>query len=90
MSGISGAEVRYYTRFTPAQRLLHGVLMVTFLGLAATGLVLRFSSAPWSIGLARVIGGFPAILFFHKLCAVLLWCGGRIRWFRISRTSGIS
>jgi len=68
----SGAEARYYTRFTPAQRMLHAVLVVTFLGLAATGLPLRFSSAAWSVALANAVGGFSAILFFHKFCAVIL------------------
>lgn len=68
----TGAETTYYTRFTPAQRFMHAVLMVTFLGLAATGLPLRFSSAGWSVGLANAVGGFSAILFFHKFCAVIL------------------
>ncbi len=67
-----GAGERYYTRFTPGQRLLHAVLVVTFLGLAATGLPLRFSSAAWSVVFANAVGGFSAILFFHKFCAVIL------------------
>jgi cytochrome b subunit of formate dehydrogenase len=65
-------EPSYYTRFTPAQRMLHAVLVITFLGLAATGLPLRFSSAAWSQGFAHAVGGFSAILFFHKFCAVVL------------------
>lgn len=76
MSTITAApvstETRYYTRFTPGQRALHAVLVVTFLGLAATGLPLRFSSAAWSVAFAHAIGGFSTILFFHKLCAVVL------------------
>ena len=72
--GETGREggLRYYTRFTPSQRALHVILMLTFLGLAATGLPLRFSSAAWSVGFAKLIGGFAAVLFFHKLCAVIL------------------
>jgi cytochrome b subunit of formate dehydrogenase len=66
------AETRYYTRFAPAQILLHGIVVVTFLGLAVTGLVLRFSSAAWSSGFANAVGGFAAILVFHKSCAVVL------------------
>ena len=65
-------EARYYTRFTPVQRFMHAVLMVTFLGLAATGLPLRFSSAPWSVSFANAVGGFAAILVLHKFCAVVL------------------
>lgn len=66
------AGARYYTRFTPGQRVLHAILAITFLGLAATGLTLRFSGAAWSLGFARAVGGFSAILFFHKFCAVIL------------------
>jgi cytochrome b subunit of formate dehydrogenase len=66
------AGARYYRRFTLGQRVLHAILMVTFLGLAATGLTLRFSNASYSLAFAHFAGGFPAILFFHKLCAVTL------------------
>jgi len=63
---------RYFTRFTRAQRSLHAVLFSSFLGLAATGLPLRFSDSIWARGLARAVGGFGAILFFHKFCALVL------------------
>jgi cytochrome b subunit of formate dehydrogenase len=63
---------RYFMRFTRGQRYLHAVLFTTFLGLAATGLPLRFSESIWARGLASAVGGFGAILFFHKLCAVVL------------------
>jgi len=48
------------------------VLFSTFLGLAGTGLPLRFSESIWARGLAKGVGGFGAILFFHKFCAVVL------------------
>jgi cytochrome b subunit of formate dehydrogenase len=63
---------RYFLRFTLGQRYLHAVLFSTFLGLAATGLPLRFSSAPWAIRFARIVDGFGTILFFHKFCALIL------------------
>ena len=66
------AEGRYYRRFTREQRYLHAVLFTTFLGLAATGLPLRFSESIWARGAARAVGGFGAILFFHKFCALVL------------------
>ena len=65
-------EVRYYRRFSVAQRYLHGFIAVTFLGLAITGLPLRFSSAPWALALARAVGGFGTVLFFHLFSAVVL------------------
>jgi cytochrome b subunit of formate dehydrogenase len=63
---------RFFTRFTREQRTLHAVLFSTFLGLAATGLPLRFSQSFWARKFASGFGGFGAILFFHKLCAVVL------------------
>jgi len=72
LMGQANQEVRYHVRFTLGQRYLHGVLMTTFIGLALTGLPLRFSHSPWALSFARTVGGFTAILFFHKFCAVLL------------------
>jgi cytochrome b subunit of formate dehydrogenase len=63
---------RFFTRFTRAQRYLHAVLFTTFLGLAATGLPMRFSESFWARKFASAVGGFGAIIFFHKLCAVVL------------------
>ena len=63
---------RWFKRFTPAQRYLHAVLFTTFLGLAATGLPLRFSESIWARHLAAAVGGFGAILFVHKVCAIVL------------------
>jgi len=63
---------RFFVRFTRAQRIMHAVLFSTFLGLAATGLPLRFSQSIWARRLASEVGGFGAILFFHKLCAIVL------------------
>jgi cytochrome b subunit of formate dehydrogenase len=63
---------RFYMRFTPEQRYLHATLFSTFLGLAATGLPMRFSESIWARHFAAGVGGFGSILFFHKLCAVVL------------------
>src|SRR3990172_12722547 len=62
----------HHERFNLLQRILHGTLMVTFLGLAATGMPLRFNTAQWSINFAAAIGGFDAILVLHKTLAVTL------------------
>ena len=70
--GQGHSEGRYYVRFTREQRYLHAVLFSTFLGLAGTGLPLRFSQSYWARLFAGSVGGFGAILFFHKLCAVVL------------------
>jgi cytochrome b subunit of formate dehydrogenase len=66
------APGRFFTRFTAAQRAMHAVLFSTFLGLAATGLPMRFSQSFWARKFASAVGGFGAIIFFHKLCAIVL------------------
>ena len=66
------APGRFFTRFTREQRYLHAVLFSTFLGLAATGLPMRFSQSLWARKFASVLGGFGTIIFFHKLFAVVL------------------
>ncbi len=68
----SAAKGRYFMRFTREQRYMHAVLFTTFLGLAATGLVMRFSESFWARKFAAGVGGFGAILFFHKFCALVL------------------
>ena len=71
----SNNSERYYFRFTLGQRYLHGLVIVTFLGLAATGMALRFSEREWAKQMADAIGGFTAVLSLHKLCAVLVTTG---------------
>src|SRR5512135_3296036 len=63
---------RYYLRINLYQRLLHGMLMLSFLGLAASGMPLRFNHSGWASELANAMGGFGAILFFHKTFAFLM------------------
>lgn len=70
--GSTRAKPRFYRRFTVAQTMLHATVVSTFLGLALTGLPLRFSSSGLSRDFAGGVGGFGAILFFHKFCAVIL------------------
>jgi cytochrome b subunit of formate dehydrogenase len=52
--------------------VLHGLMMVSFLGLAATGLPLRFSDAAWARRLSHVLGGFEIAGWLHRVSALLL------------------
>ena len=63
---------RYFMRFELPHRLLHGFLMGSFLGLAATGMPLRFNQTAWAATLANGMGGFAAVLFFHKFFAFIM------------------
>jgi cytochrome b subunit of formate dehydrogenase len=63
---------RHIHRFTPLQRRLHLALMTSFLGLAATGLPLLFSAAPWAGWLSRLFGGFEMAGLLHRVFATVM------------------
>ena len=77
-------------RFDPATRRLHIVVMVTFLGLSATGLPLLFSDAAWSRALTGLFGGFRGAGLVHRffgatLLAAVAWHVGNILWRAFAR-----
>ncbi|MBI4454388.1 MAG: hypothetical protein HY644_00645 [Acidobacteria bacterium] len=63
---------KYYFRFSLSHRLLHGLLILSFLGLVATGMPLRYNQAPWAVALSHTLGGFRVMGFFHRTFAILL------------------
>ena len=72
-------------RFDRPTRRLHLVVMVTFLGLAATGLPLLFSDAPWSRVLVALFGGFHGAGLVHRffgatLLVAVSWHVANILW----------
>lgn len=64
-------EKKYYFRLNYFHRIMHGVVMVSFLGLALTGLPLKFSESRWAAWLAYFIGGFEAAGYFHRVFALV-------------------
>jgi thiosulfate reductase cytochrome b subunit len=63
---------RWYRRFTLPERVLHVLLMITFVGCALTGLPLIFAARPWAVDLARLFGGFRAAGIVHRVCASIM------------------
>lgn len=63
---------RFVRRFDAFDRTLHGLLMLSFLGLAATGLPLVFSDETWARTLVRLLGSFEVAGWLHRVCATLL------------------
>jgi cytochrome b subunit of formate dehydrogenase len=62
-----------YRRFTKFQRTLHGVMMVSFMLLALTGMALKFSYMGWARAFAWIVGGFAVMGMWHRLGAVALF-----------------
>ncbi|KKK75524.1 hypothetical protein LCGC14_2872850, partial [marine sediment metagenome] len=54
-----------YLRFQPIHRILHVVMVVSFLGLALTGLPLKYSGHHWAKLVARGLGGFDSTSVLH-------------------------
>ena len=69
---LKPVQFRYVKRFDRADRLLHGLLMLSFLGLAATGLPLLFSTSAWASRLSHLLGGFAVAGRLHRTFALLL------------------
>ena len=58
-------------RFRRFHRNLHLMVVSSFLGLALTGMILKFSYAGWAKVLAHLLGGFEAAGLIHRFCACL-------------------
>ena len=67
-SEIDGKWVR---RFPAYYRVLHVFVIVSFLGLALTGMALKFSEHAWAEGLSRILGGIYFNGLIHRFCALI-------------------
>ena len=65
------AGLSHFRRLTYVQRAMHAVVITSFLGLALTGLPLKFAHAPWASWLMALLGGFRMASAIHRLCATL-------------------
>ena len=64
--------MKYVQRFGRTERVMHGFLMLSFLGLALTGMPLLFAGSPWSGRLAALFGGITTAGVLHRCFAVVL------------------
>ena len=65
-------STQFIRRFDAFDRVLHGLLMLSFLELAATGLPLLFSDEIWAQRAAAVLGNFQIAGWLHRVAAVIL------------------
>ena len=70
--GAGEPAPEYFRRFDAFDRVLHGLLMLSFLGLAATGLPLLFHDVRWARRLSHLFGGFEVAGWLHRVAAILL------------------
>ncbi|HVC28904.1 MAG TPA: cytochrome c3 family protein, partial [Gammaproteobacteria bacterium] len=67
------ASGKYVRRFTPYQSWLHVLVVVSFIGLAVTGLPLKYASAHWAHILYWLLGGEPIMRTVHIICAAIFF-----------------
>ncbi len=66
-----GHEEVYVQRFELSQRLTHLFVILSFLTLAFTGLILKFSFMPWAAFFANIIGGAHNAGLLHRFAAIV-------------------
>ena len=74
-----------YVRFVPMHRRAHAVLLLSFLGLAMTGLPLKYSEYAWARELANSLGGFQSTSFWHRVFALVTFTCFGIYMVRLAR-----
>ncbi len=85
-------EALVFQRFDPIVRSLHLVLILSFFGLALTGMALKFSFAPWAKLLSKSLGGYASMGLIHRICAIVmvtLFAGHLMVVVRRKRRSGL-
>lgn len=60
-------------RFSPKERVMHVLLILSFFTLVMTGLPLKYYNTQWAKLLMGVWGGVSMAGFFHRFAAVVLW-----------------
>jgi len=72
-------------RFTRVDRINHGFVIVTFFGLALTGLPLLYSDKSWARVLAGLFGGARSCGILHRIFAVMLIGNFVVHGFGVAR-----
>jgi cytochrome b subunit of formate dehydrogenase len=64
-------NAKEFRRFNKSTRRLHILVIISFIGLALTGMTLKFSYLGWAATLSRWLGGFEAAGIIHRICALI-------------------
>ncbi len=69
---VATENAREYERFSRLNRVLHVVMIVSFISLAMTGMTLKFSYTTWAATLSHLFGGFETAGYIHRLAASMM------------------
>jgi len=73
MEGSARPKALQYQRFSRLNRVLHALMIVSFISLALTGMSLKFSYTSWAAFLSRRLGGFETAGFIHRAAATVMF-----------------
>ncbi len=59
-------------RFSRLNRVLHVLMIVSFISLALTGMTLKFSYTGWAVILSKLFGGFESAGYVHRFAALIM------------------
>jgi len=63
---------KYVLRFSRLNRILHVLMIVSFLILSLTGMSLKFSYTGWAKVLSKFFGGFELAGYWHRFAATIM------------------
>lgn len=66
----SGIRVARFTKF---ERVLHVIMILSFLMLALTGMLLKFSYTGWALFIVKLLGGVETAGFIHRFASTMLF-----------------
>jgi cytochrome b subunit of formate dehydrogenase len=64
-------DAKYILRFSVKQRLTHMFVIISFILLALTGMMLKFSNMPWAQTMAELFGGVAGAGWIHRFAAII-------------------
>ncbi|MFA6924520.1 MAG: cytochrome c3 family protein, partial [Bacteroidales bacterium] len=64
-------QINYYRRFSISQRVTHIFVILSFISLALTGMILKFSHMKWAGFLSGLLGGVHIAGNIHRFAAVV-------------------
>jgi len=68
---MSKKEIVYVQRFSVFARILHLMVIISFLTLAVTGMALKFASEDWAEAIAMFFGSFRVLGVLHRIGAIV-------------------
>jgi cytochrome b subunit of formate dehydrogenase len=67
----SQVDDQWFTRFSPFERMLHIMVVTSFLLLVITGMPLKFHYTDWAKGIFQAMGGAPVARSLHHFAAII-------------------